>query len=60
MVERRALPYRAALEWINDNDDTGWLDDEDPIASVTACLVADIYRRDVEEVICDLKLLRGF
>lgn len=54
---RTAIGYDQALEWLILNDDIEWLDR--PIAgeitpSVTACLVADIYGRDNDEVIVDL------
>lgn len=51
----RALGYKQAINWIVMNDDTEWLDDECPIPSVTACLVADLYGVDIEKVIKDLK-----
>lgn len=63
MPKRRiAMPYKEALHWILDNDDIDWLD-ADGVAvadapSVTACLVADIYGRDQEEVRQDLLRMR--
>lgn len=53
VLRRTAIPYKDALAWVIDNDDTEWLDENDPI-SVTACLVADIYGRTEEEVRADL------
>lgn len=51
--ERRTpIPYKSALKWIVDNDDIEWLPDETP--SITAYLVADIYRRTEEEITRDL------
>ncbi len=47
------IGYRSALNWIIDNDDCDWL--AEPIISVTACLVADIYNRTNEEVIAELQ-----
>lgn len=49
-MPRRARPYayRDALQWLIDNDDNEWLRDDDPIISVTASLVADIYGRSQE------------
>jgi hypothetical protein len=54
-MRRTAIPYAAAIQWMVDNDDTHWAKDDDPIISVTACLVADIYGRTNEEVISDLR-----
>jgi hypothetical protein len=51
---RAAAPYMEALAWIVLNDDTEWLDDENGSLSVSAALVADIYRRTDEEVTADL------
>jgi hypothetical protein len=55
MPRRWTLCYRDALQWIINNDDTEWLHDDDPVISVTAALVADIYDRSTDEVIADLK-----
>jgi hypothetical protein len=55
----RAIAYKAALAWIVDNDDTGWLDDDEPIISTTAMLVADIYDKAPEIVIADLLTLNA-
>ena len=49
------MGYRASLQWIIDNDDTCWLEDEEPVASVTSCLVADIFDVSIEKLIKDLK-----
>ncbi|MGX7874396.1 hypothetical protein ACVDG5_018040 [Mesorhizobium sp. ORM6] len=38
-----------------DNDDTEWLQDDEPIISVTAALVADIFEVASERVIADLR-----
>ncbi len=46
-MSRHACSYAAAIQWLVDNDDTCFMDDEDPTPSVTLCLVADIYSRDV-------------
>lgn len=52
--------YQAAITWIAKNDDTEWLEDDKPIISVTASLVADLFNRSHEQVIKDLrKELRG-
>jgi hypothetical protein len=44
----------SAIRWIADNDDTEWLGDEPRHASVTLCLVADIFGRTVDEATDDL------
>lgn len=54
-MRRTAIPYKAAIQWMVDNDDTYWAKDDEPIISVTACLIADIYGRTNEEVIADLR-----
>jgi len=52
---RRVGAYKAAILWIALNDDTEWLDDANGSASVTICLVADIFCRSVEEATADLR-----
>lgn len=52
---RPRLGYRATLDWLLDNDDTDWLDDENPIPSVTASLTADIFGHEVDRVTADLQ-----
>ena len=57
-TKKRRTPasYQQALEWIVLNDDTEWLESEnEPIISVTASLVADLYGRTEEEIIADLR-----
>ncbi len=49
------MGYKASLEWIIDNDDTEWLLDDVPIPCVTAILIADIFDKEVDKVIKDLK-----
>jgi hypothetical protein len=46
--------YREAIRWIADNDDTEWVNDNDPIASVTAALVADLFGVSCDRVARDL------
>lgn len=50
--------YRAALNWIVLNDDTEWLDNNDPM-SVSLALVADLWSKESAEVIADLKAVRS-
>lgn len=54
-VRRNAIPYREAIAWLLHNDDTEWIHDREPIPSVTASLVADIYGRDTGQVVADLR-----
>ena len=47
--------YREAINWIAANDDTEWLDDSpDQTPSVTAALVADLFKVSSEKVRADL------
>jgi hypothetical protein len=48
-------PYREAIRWIVDNDDTEWLDEEDAAPNVTAVFLADIFDVDHDKVIADLR-----
>lgn len=53
---RRVGSYQAAIEWIAQNDDTAWLDDEEAGSpSVTLVLVADVFGRTDEEATADLR-----
>jgi hypothetical protein len=47
--------YREAVEWIARNDDTEWLNEIPQYASVTACLVADLFGVDEDRVFKDLR-----
>jgi len=58
-MSRRAIPYKDALLWIVQNDDTNFLDDEEgPQSSVTLAFLADIYGRTDEEALADLRAER--
>lgn len=46
--------YKNAILWIVENDDTEWLDDETPITSVSAALVADLFGVSDQKIIKDL------
>lgn len=59
MTRLRPLGYRDSLRWIIDNDDTEWLDDPEPIISVTAVFCASIFDRTNDEVIRDLQRLKS-
>lgn len=52
------LGYRAALQWLVDNDDCTWLDDCEPSPAVTFCLLVDIYGVGIDKGIRDLRALR--
>lgn len=47
--------YREAVEWIALNDDCYWLADEEPIISVTACMVRDLWGVETEKLFYDLR-----
>lgn len=48
--------YKQAIEWIALNDDTDFLDDtEVDTISVTASMVADLFSKDDETVVRDLR-----
>lgn len=48
--------YNQAIEWIALNDDTDFLDDtEVDTISVTASMVADLFSKDDETVVRDLR-----
>jgi hypothetical protein len=47
--------FRAAIQWMADNDDTEWLEDDEPILSVTAALVADLFGAEPKRVIRSLR-----
>lgn len=53
-MRRAAIPYKAAIQWLVFNDDTDFLRDPEPVLSVAASLVADIYGRGDSEIIADL------
>lgn len=57
MSHRRPAGYREAIRWIALNDDCEWLKDPEgeEIASVTACMVMDLFGREDKEVIRDLR-----
>ncbi len=49
------VSYRAAVTWIAENDDTAWLDDDEPILSVTASMVADLFDKTEVQITGDLR-----
>ncbi len=53
-----SLGYRASLQWLLDNDDTQWLDDENGSESVTLALVSDIFGKKDGQATADLRRLR--
>ncbi len=50
----RIFGYKETLNWLLDNDDTEWLDDENGSPSVTLSLVADIFGKTTEQATKDL------
>lgn len=50
----RRASYREAIKWMAYNDDTEWAEDEVPIPSVTAALIADLFDVSTETVTADL------
>lgn len=51
----RSAGYRRAIAWLAFNDDNEWTKDEDPILSVSASLVADLYGKTDAQVTKDLR-----
>lgn len=47
--------YREAVEWIACNDDCYWLGDPEPMLSVTAAMVRDLFDVDQAKLIADLR-----
>lgn len=48
--------YRDAIDWMVENDDTEWAKDDDPMVSVTASLVADLFGKTTAQVTEDVRL----
>lgn len=46
--------YLDAIQWMVYNDDTEWVKDIEPIPSVTAYLVADMFGKHVDQVTLDI------
>ena len=47
--------YREAIEWLASNDDCYWLADDEPMISVSAALVRDLFDVDDERLQRDLR-----
>lgn len=47
--------YKDAIQWIADNDDTEWVEEDAGTESVTAALVADLFSKTTEQVREDIK-----
>lgn len=47
--------YREAIEWVAGNDDCYWLGDDEPIISVCASMVRDIFDVAEEKLFKDLR-----
>lgn len=48
--------YREALEWLAGNDDCYWLGDNEPIISVSAAMVRDLFDVADEKLLKDLRV----
>jgi hypothetical protein len=46
--------YKRAIEWLAANDDNEWLRDEQPMPSVTSCLVQDLWGKTDDQLRLDL------
>ncbi len=46
--------YKMAIQWIAENDDTFFLESDDPI-SVTAAFVADLWNKTDQQVCTDIR-----
>jgi hypothetical protein len=47
--------YKDAINWIVDNDDTDFMHDEEPILSVTAVLVMDLWDKSEDQILRDIR-----
>ena len=47
--------YREAIRWMAYNDDTEWVEDDEPFPSVTAAIIADLFDVDTDRVTADLR-----
>lgn len=47
--------YREAIEWLAGNDDCYWLADEEPIISVSAAMVRDLFGIENEKLYADIR-----
>lgn len=55
----RSPSYQEAIQWMATHDDTEWISIEDPLPSVTACMVSDLFNVPIETVIDDLRRSEG-
>lgn len=51
----RRPAYRDAIAWIALNDDCEWVKEIEPIPSVAAVLVADLFAAELERVVKDIR-----
>lgn len=49
------MDYPDSIEWIVNNDDSFYLDGDEPVPSMTALFLADIFGVTIEKVITDLR-----
>lgn len=54
-MSRRTGSYASAIEWIALNDDTQFLNEPSGCESVSLALVADVFGRDIDEALADLR-----
>ncbi len=64
-MSRRAIPYIDAIRWVIDNDDSDFTNavkdcdpenpDDLPSPLLTVALIGDIYGRDTNEVMMDIR-----
>ena len=47
--------YKSAIQWVAQFDDTDWILHENPIPSVTAVMIADLFEKDTDVVTADIK-----
>jgi hypothetical protein len=47
--------YQDAIFWLASNEDMTWLDDPYGSPSVTTCLVIDLFGKEEEQVIADVR-----
>jgi hypothetical protein len=47
--------YREAVEWLAGNDDCYWLADDEPIPSVSACLIRDLFDAEETKLYADIR-----
>jgi hypothetical protein len=49
------MNWKQTLEWLMNNDDCEWIEDENPIPAVTFILACDIFNKDVDKAVAQFK-----